>query len=316
MIRILVLGQPFWASRIAEALDAHAPDMRATFVPQGRYARLLAAPPRAERMVIIRAGYRVGATTWRGRIFDAYWAMLRRSLPAAARCHYWLGTDVMDTLEESRKGTLRRSAVESAGDDLHLADAPWLADELEGVGIQAHTAHVPQRYRAPAEVSPLPPELTVLTYLPMDRFAFYGGDAIMAAARALPDVQFDVVGRTLASPPSAPANVSWRGWVTNMAERYAAASVVVRVPRHDGFGATVIEGLLSARHVVYTHPVPFVRRVWPPTPENLYEALAGYREAHRAEGLGLNAAGRAYAIGEFDEMRLAGRLAALVRERA
>jgi hypothetical protein len=267
-------------------------------------------------MVIIRAGYRVGATTRRGRAFDAYWAILRRSLPAAARCHYWLGTDVMDTLEDSRRGSMRRSALAAVRDDLHLADAPWLADELLEVDIRAHTAHVPQPYRAPAEAPPLPPDFSVLTYLPMDRFAFYGGDAVLAAASRMPDVRFDVVGRTVAGPPPEPTNVRWHGWVTDMPQRYANASVVVRVPSHDGFGATVIEGLLNARHVVYTHDVPFVRQVWPLTPGLLHQVLAEYREAHQSGRLGLNLAGRAYAIDEFDQTRLADRLAALVREHA
>jgi Glycosyl transferases group 1 len=316
MIDVLVLGQPYAASRIARALDSRAADLRATFVPQTSYVKLLATPPRSKRVVLMRAGYRVGAATARGRIFDAYWALLRRSLPEAAVCHYWLGTDVLNTVREARAGTLRWEALAAARDDLHLADAPWLASELESVNLQARTAYVPRPYHAPPEASPLRAEFRVLTYLPAPRFDFYGGEPIMEVARRLPDVPFDVVGRRNDPPRREPANVEWHGWVSDMEKFYAKATVVVRVPRHDGFGATVIEGLLSARHVVYIHDVPFVRTISPVTPEDLLAVLAELRDSHLTGRLGANLAGRAYALEEFDEAKLAANVTALVKERA
>ena len=315
MIDVLVLGQPYWGQRIARALDTPVRDMRAAFIPQRSYARLLARP-RSDRVFLIRAGYRIGATTTRGRLFDAYWSLLRRSLRNAIPCHYWLGSDVLDTTDEARSGTLRWAALRGTRDDLHLADAPWLASELESVGISAVTAHVPVAHRAPSSAPPLPAEFSVLTYLAANRFEFYGGDTILEAARRLPGVRFDVVGTTGAPDRQSPPNVRWHGWVSDMPQYYADAVVVVRIPRHDGLGETVVEGLLNARHVVYTHEVPFVQTVWPVTSEALVVALSGLRDDHLAERLEANLAGRAYALEAFDEERLARHLAQLVRERA
>jgi len=98
-----------------------------------------------------------------------------------------------------------------------------------------------------------------------------------------------------------------------MAQRYAQAAVVVRIPRHDGFGNTVIEGLLNARHVIYTHEVPFVRRVWPATAEALVVALRELQDAHAEGRLAPNLSGRTYALEEFDEDTLVERLLALLR---
>jgi hypothetical protein len=290
--------------------------MRCTFVSSSGYARLLTKSPRADRVFIMRVGYRAGATTARGRLFDAYWSLLRRSMRTAVACHYWLGTDVLDTLEEARAETLRREVIASIRDDLHLADAPWLASELESVGIHAVTAHVPVPHRAPAVPPPLPDEFSALTYLPENRFDFYGGDAILDAARRLQDVRFDVVGCADEPARHAPPNIRWHGWVTDMPHYYAATTVVVRIPRHDGLGETVVEGLLNARHVVYTHEVPFVRTVSPATPEALVTELAALRDAHLAGRLQPNLAGREYALVEFDEARLADHLAAVLRSRA
>jgi glycosyltransferase involved in cell wall biosynthesis len=313
MISVLVLGQPYWGTRIARSLDGCAPDVSATFVSARRYLGLLARHPRAGRVVVLRAGFRVGATTARGRAFDAYWSVLTRAIPKAARCHYWLGTDVLNTLEEAAAGTLRRGAVASSRDDLHIADAPWLAQELETVGLRAEVASVPQAYR-PADVAPtLPERFRVLTYISADRFDFYGGDTILAAARRLPDVQFDVVGRADDPTGSGLPNVAWHGWVSDMPRFYAETTVVLRIPRHDGLGATVIEGLLNARHVIYTYEMPFVQRIEPPTADNLVEAIDALRIAAAAGRLAPNVAGRDYAIATFDEARLVDRLISLLR---
>jgi hypothetical protein len=261
----------------------------------------------------MRAGYRVGATTARGRLFDAYWSVLRRTLPDAAPCHYWLGTDVLETAKEFQAGTIRTAAVLSARDDLHLSVAPWLTTELESVGIEATTALLPPVHPAPEEAPPLPSEFRVLAYLPANRFAFYGGDTVVETARRLPDVRFDVVGSLREQARLTPANVHWLGHVSDMPVRYAETTVVVRVPRHDGFANVVIEGLLNARHVICTHEIPFTRRIWPVTAEALTAALAELRDAHASGGLDPNLAGRSYALEEFDEAKLMDRLIALIR---
>ena len=315
MIKVIVLGQPYWGSRIATALNGRADDLTAVFVDQQSYPRLLARPPREEHVVIMRAGYRIGATTPRGRLFDAYWSALRRAVPAAVACHYWLGTDVLDTVTEARAGTLRLAAVAPARDELHLADAPWLVTELAEVGIRAVEVHVPQPYHCPATPPPLPSTFRILTYLPGDRLEFYGGDVILEAARRLPDVAFDVVGRLGAKELGPVRNVAWHGWVSGMNSMYARAAVVVRIPRHDGLGAMVVEGLMNGRHVIYTHDLPFVTRLHPVTVPALVAELVRLRESHRRGSLGLNLEGRAFARSAYDEEALAERLAVQIRAR-
>jgi hypothetical protein len=303
-MKVIVLGQPYWGIRIARALDGCAPDVTARFVPAGGYLRLLVSRPGKDRVIVIRAGFRVGSTTPRGRFFDMYWSLLRRAMPRAARCHYWLGTDVLNTVEEVEAGTIRRGALASSRADLHLADAQWLADELATVGLQASVAHVPQPYRTPGTIPPLPDRFSVLTYLSADRFEFYGGDAILEVARRMPDVRFDVVGRSDDPTGSASANVRWHGWVTDMQPFYADASVVVRIPRHDGLGATVIEALLNARHVIYTHELPFVRTIAPATADTLFQAIDALRAEASAGRLGPNLEGRADAAATVEERKL------------
>jgi glycosyltransferase involved in cell wall biosynthesis len=313
MTSLLIFGPPDNASHIARALNSRTADVHATFIQPRGYLGLMVRTARSERAVIMRVGYRVGATTARGRLFDAYWSLLRRWLPNAAACHYWVGTDVLDTIKEARAGTIRWGALSAARDDLHLSVAPWLTSELESVGLYAVTALLPAPQQAPLAAPPLPFDFSVLTYLPVARFEFYGGPTILDAARRMPSVRFDVVGGPSERSRSATANVHWHGWVDDMTQLYAQTTVVVRIPQHDGFGNTVIEGLLNARHVIYTQEVPFVRRVWPATAEALVAALREFQNAHAERRLAPNLAGRAYALEQFDEERLVQNLLALVR---
>lgn len=315
-ISVLIFGQPYWGSFIAELLTTHAADMRPAFIAPRDYARVLVRPPRSERAVILRVGYRVGASTARGRLFDAYWALLRRSMPDAVPCHYWLGTDVLQTTEEAEAGTLRGHALLSSGTDLHLAAAPWLVDELQSVGVHAVTAMIPGDSKTiPQVVAPLPSQFSVLTYLPTGRFDYYGGPTILESARRLPGIRFDVVGTRRDPTGSATPNVRWHGWVEDMAPYYRGTVAVVRLPRHDAMGGTVLEGLLHARHVIFTYELPFVQFVRPATADALVEALEAMHRAHLAGRLGLNLAGRLHALEQYDESNIAGQMAALIRSR-
>jgi hypothetical protein len=312
VIDVLVLGQPFQAARVVGLLN-RGRDIRARVVATRDYGGLLAGRTRTDHLVVLRVGYRVGAPTTRGRLFDGFWGLLRRRHRSAVWAHYWLGSDVMRTVAEVRSGSIRRGPLDAARDDLHLSVAPWLTDELQSIGLPATTALLPPPREAPVVPPPLPERFAVLCYLPTHRFDFFRGDVILAAADQLPDVSFEVVGNRVLDVPDSPANVRWHGWVADMAARYAAVSAIVRIPTHDGFGNSVIEGLMFGRHVIYTYDVPFVHKLAPPTVEGLVTTLAGLRDRQITGGLPINEPGRAYALAAFDTDRLSEDLQAMIR---
>jgi hypothetical protein len=98
-----------------------------------------------------------------------------------------------------------------------------------------------------------------------------------------------------------------------MAARYAAATVIVRIPKHDGGAGTMSEGLLHGRYVIYIHEFPFVRQIDPVAPEALVSAIREFSDAHAAGHLGPNLAGREFALEEFNEPQLVERLKSLLR---
>lgn len=302
--RVLLIGQPHWTAHLDRMFARHAPDLIDPTVidisPRG-----LARTVPSGVDVLFRIGYRPGAATRRGTAFDLAWSVLRRRQRRAAVCHYWLGSDVLNTMTDARRGRLRAAFIATLH-DIHLVTAPWHVSDLRKLGLSPEFSPMP--YSLPtAEPAPLPQAFSVLTYLPARRFAFYGGELIYEVARQLPDVQFRVLGATT-TPPDTPANVEYPGWVSDTAPVYADSSVVARIPEHDGIGGTVLEGLAHARHVIYTYPLPYVQQI-SRRADALLEAVQQLRRAHEQGSLALNSAGRQWVLDEHDEARLARDLA-------
>ena len=265
----------------------------------------IAAAARRDVDVLFRVGFRPGAATPRGIAFDQAWSALRRWHPRATASHYWLGTDVYNSVNDARDGTLR-SWFGASAPDLHLVTAPWHVPELAALGLASEFAPMP--YSLPmTDPAPLPARFSVLTYLPPRRFAFYGGDLIFEVARRLPDIHVRVLGAPAAAPDT-PVNVEYPGWVVDVAPVFAASSVVVRIPEHDGIGGTVLEGLAHARHVLYTYPLPHAELI-PREVEALQAAIDRLRHAHDEGPVEANLAGRAWVLQEHDEVRLTRSLA-------
>ena len=93
--------------------------------------------------------------------------------------------------------------------------------------------------------------------------------------------------------------------MTDMQPVYCGVQRRWAIPRHDGLGATVIEALLNARQVIYTHEL----RVRPDDRTRDRRHLVRRRiDALRADAsagrLGPNLEGRDYAAATFEEQKL------------
>lgn len=315
MIRVALLGQGFWAKRLQRTLAQYVPGQVDT---QPVVARSLLSPEDIRRIrrseAILRIGYRPGSPTPLGRAFDAFWSALRKLAPQAKAVHYWIGSDVMRTLQDSASGRIRPGPFAAARSDYHLADAPWLADELATVGIGATVLAIPApnlRSDAPA---PLPAAFRVLSFIPDLRFRFYGGEAVCEAARRLPKVEFHAVGGTGRWVRHRPANLHFHGWQSDMAAFYRDSSVLLRIVEHDSVGVTVKEALSFGRYVICNYPVPHTEQVGFEDVDGLVQHLAELEALHRCGSLQPNVAGWQYAIREFDEARDARTLVSYLRE--
>jgi len=313
-VKVALLGQRMWTLHLARLMQRHASEPVEPWAATERQAAAILAPPRARKpSILLRVRYRPAPPTVRGPTFDALWRLLRASAGDALPIHYWIGSDVLNTLRDASLGHLTR-AFDAARRETHFAGAPWLAEELATVGIDAEFVIFPGEMPTSAP-PPLPDQFTVLSYVPDARFAFFGGDEILAAAGAMPEVQFLIMGGH--GPASgAPPNVAFLGWRQDTADLYARSSVVLRLVPHDNIGLTAREGLAYGRHVVYTQPLPNTIRIRTGSSADLIAVLRELYGRHVDGRLELNDVGLTYVRREFDERattrHLAERLVAAV----
>jgi len=310
-VHILFIGEPAWARLLADDLNARYPALvRCTYQPAITLREKLARVLLLLRCdVVVRVA---GPPRLRWRLARV-WMMLHRLRPELTTFIYWIGTDVMRAcarvageVPPTRTLLADLAAVRACR---NIAGAHHLTTELAEIGIKAETVPFPGfSLEPPAETNPMPAAMTVLSYVPDGRRDFYCLPALFSAARALPDVRFRIAGGHKTNLVDIPANVEFLGYVKDMSFAYADASVVVRLVEHDAVGATVAEGLLAGRPVIYSRPLPHTIHVPYADGEALVAALRDLRAQHASGGIPLNLAGREWAVREFDQDRRLARL--------
>ncbi|HTU82233.1 MAG TPA: hypothetical protein VMF61_08895 [Candidatus Acidoferrales bacterium] len=214
-------------------------------------------------------------------------AAAARNLPIAV---IWAGSDVLISAEMPFDlAVIKRRGYHNT------AVAPWLVDELRTIGVDAACLPVAGIDRVDV-IAPLPQRFRVITYLPEPRRGFYGGDRVYELARAMPDVEFAVTGPG-ERDPHAPPNVTFTGYLQDVASQLDQSTVLLRLADHDGMSVLVLEALGRARHVVWTHELPGVQSVG--DAGEALEALRRLRERHRRGELPLNHTGRQYVEEHF-----------------
>ena len=295
--RALVVGFDYYGRFLCSLMNEHSQDWTFEYHTGGRFGTLRALLAARSADAIIAFG---------GPGPNAALAEIARSrrIPVIV---IWAGSDVQVAQRDPHLlELLKRSEI------TNVSDGPWLVDELRELGITA--TYVPVTAVTPAEtIAPLPKRFSVLTYLPEPRRAFYGEKAVYAIAREFPDVPFRVVGRGHANPV-APKNVEFLGYVEDMPQRIDDATVLLRLPEHDGKSMLVVETMARARHVVWNYPFEGALSA-----RNIAEACACIRalyDAHQAGALEPNKAGYDYVRAHFTRQRLAAGFLAVVETAA
>lgn len=291
-----VFGVGIWPGRLAAALSAAGEasnrSIAATAYGPDDIIRWLGSRERCD--VAVRLGLRPGAATPRGVAFDAAWSVGRYLSRWREEVVFWIGTDVYRTLTElTRYTTWQLQRTRGA---THLTAAPWLTDDLARLGLTACTTFFPLRLpvgpATPVEQS-LP--LRVLTYLPQERWDFYGAQGLLdVVARRPRTVHLDIAGSArVPSGYHVPSNVTLLGWVTDLGDRIDSSHVVARTVRHDAFGGTAVEALRRGRHLIYSYPVEGARYVPFGDVDALGQRIDELVQALAQRCLPVNEAGRA-----------------------
>lgn len=286
--KAVVVGFDYYARYLARLINERSPHWRLRAFP-------------ASRVGLLRA-------LWSLRTADALISFggpgPSVALAEAARMRHipvvviWAGSDVLTAgeLPFDLAVTKRRGYT-------NFADGEWLVDELRDIGVHAEYRPVTAVDTA-TTLAPFPPGFRVLTHLPEPRRAFYGEPRVYEVARAMPSVEFLVVGAGNPNP-AAPANVTFCGYVRDVSARIDDSTVLLRLPEHDGKSMLVLESLARGRHVVWTHEFPGVHTV--ASADEAVTTLRALHEQHRSGALLSNDIGRSYVREHFSRSTIARR---------
>jgi hypothetical protein len=224
--------------------------------------------------------------TWGGRISMGKFLWAARSLGKKKVVIFWCGSDVLIARQELAGGKMDPWVA----DRIHWAASPTLAEEVRSLGLCCE--YVQASFVNPVACpEPLPRKFSVLVFLPTAvRTELYGWDRVVAVARALPSVEFKLVGLRDDNPPPAPPNVIVHRWIEDLTPFYEQATVLWRPVRHDaGISFMVLEALAHGRHVLYTYPIPACLQV--NGTESAQKQLERLISLHDAGELDLNQGG-------------------------
>ena len=230
-LRLLVLGYPRFARRQMAVFEQRG--WHCTYVDSAFVFHALTRVPFCD------AVYQIGIPIVPRSIFE----VCRRFGRPIVK--HWVGSDVLRAADDAVREQNRANYIE------HWADAPWLADELSHAGIEAKVVPVSPIAAVPPMPLP-PPPLTVLSYLPDDKYEFYGAQIVYELARCLPDVRFLVLASERRGRP-APDNLEFIGYHDDVHPVYARSHVLVRMPDHDGMSQMILEALNHGRYAIWNY---------------------------------------------------------------
>ncbi len=274
--RVVVHGLPYFCEKLPSLLQDEQWDVR--HHPQRSPIGLAALVKDLNRCDLVY--------TWGGRISTGKFLWAARSLGKKKVVIFWCGSDVLVAQQELARGKMDPWVASR----IHWAASPSLAEEVQAMGLRCEYVQA-SFVNCVARPAPLPRKFSVLVFLPTaTRSDLYGWDRVVEVARALPVVEFKLVGLQDDDPPEAPPNVIVHHWIENLTPFYQQSTVLWRPVRHDaGISFMVLEALAHGRHVLYSYPIPACLQVT--SVESAQKELQRLFSLHCSGRLQLNRAG-------------------------
>lgn len=244
--RVLVIGLPFFGTRVADSLCSVGYDARYQPHPGKIPARL---PKLGTEIAQADVIYAIGSSVRKNSPLDLISRLGKQMLV------HWVGTDVSVAEADWREGMASQRVLDKG---VHRADARWLIDELKTIGVHAKERLLPIPV-AIGSPQPLPDEFGVLIYLPTEPQEDYDVEATLQVIRSMPGTRFGIVGGF--APPEHLPNVEILGFVSDMPSVYRRYTVLLRLMKHDGMSHSVIEATSFGRYVLWSYGMDGVRPV-------------------------------------------------------
>lgn len=189
---------------------------------------------------------------------------------------HWIGSDVLNFLEEKKgkekvKSSIRYYFFKKRSNDntiINLTSAPWLSEELKKVNIQSYFVPITTLFNTCKDKLNSNREVDFLSYVPLKRFSFYGGNEILKFARMNRKYSFILLIPDLNEIPSSihnkfPKNITIFPKISfkRVQNLLSNTKCFLRLTRHDGLSLSVLEALQNECQVLWSYEFPYVKKV-------------------------------------------------------
>ncbi|NIA12351.1 MAG: hypothetical protein GWP10_22210 [Nitrospiraceae bacterium] len=207
-----------------------------------------------------------GSALWQLKLWKLWF------LPKKKIIIWWIGSDVLNFTRPSsfkikvyvwlNKVLLRM--ISKKHEVKHVAVASWLIKELKSVGVSAEL--VP--YSTIKVNTPFfgkeSRRYDFVSYVPIKKWAFYGGDKIKDLALRMPNKKFLIISPDLKKEViDLPKNINLIGKVSHeeFLRLLGDSSVLLRLTEHDGLSNSVLEALFEGCKVVWKYKIKGVKGI-------------------------------------------------------
>lgn len=194
---------------------------------------------------------------------------------------HWIGTDVLSRVRRSKSKNIKtlikyrlwnyiiRRKTKN-GNLLNFAGAPWLVEELKETGISAEFVPISSLKKENINNKSNTGKrlYDFLSYIPIGRFEFYGGDYVLKLARELKQYRFLIIHPDIdkchkINKINYPDNIVIMPKITfdKMPEIYNNCKCLLRFTEHDGLSLSVLEAMAYGLQVFWTYKFPFTQRI-------------------------------------------------------
>jgi len=210
--------------------------------------------------------------------------------------YHWIGTDVYRFINDRfLKRFLKKQMIDSPL-VCNLVVSENLKNELEQYRVESSIIPL-TKLKFVNDASSLPKKLSVLSYVPKNRWDFYHGDLITELSIKMPDIDFHILaaGKENSGRP----NLFLYDFVTDTNQFYSKCSVLLRITAHDGLPKMVLEALSNGRQVLWNESFPHCFAV-----NNLDECVEILNKLKL--NCPLNTEGKKFVEDSFNELKIIG----------
>ena len=167
--------------------------------------------------------------------------------------YHWIGTDVYRFINDSFIKRFFKKLIINSPLVHNLVVSENLKIELQQFNLSSTIIPL-TKLKFVDEAPALPAKLSVLSYVPKNRWDFYHGDLITELSVKMPDVDFHILsaGKERSGRP----NLYFYDFVNDTTPFYKKCSVLLRITTHDGLPKMVLEALSYGRQVLWNETFP------------------------------------------------------------